>query len=80
MYYPCQPAPMPDDVSPLEASRDRQFLAALLSGRISPALRVAAYRNDAPERATRPLNLGPQPSGQPPAQSPPQTQELRTQA
>jgi hypothetical protein len=72
MYYPSQPAPMPDDVSPLEASRERQFLAALLSGRISPALRQTAYRNDSPERATRPLNLGAQPVGQPL----PQTQDL----
>ena len=72
MYYPSQPAPMPDDVSPLEANRDRQFLAALLSGRISPALRTAAYRNDSPERATRPLSLGTQPL----TQSVPQTQEL----
>ena len=72
MYYPSQPAPMPDDVSPLEASRDRQFLAALLSGRISLALRQTAYRTDSPERATRPLNLGTQQSGQPL----PQTQDL----
>ena len=72
MYYPCQPAPMPEDVSPLEASRDRQFLAALLSGRISPALRTATYRTDAPERATQPLSLGAHSL----VQSPPQTQEL----
>lgn len=68
MYYPYQPAPMPEDVSPLDASRDRQYFAALLSGRISPGIRLAAYRVDSPERATRPLSLGAQPV--------PQTQEL----
>lgn len=55
MYYPCQPAPMPEDVSPLEASRDRQYLLALLSGRVTPGLRLAATRIDTAERATRPL-------------------------
>ena len=68
MYYSYQPAPMPEDASPLEASRDRQYLLALLSGRITPGLRLAAYRVDAPERATRPLSLDTQPL--------PQTQDL----
>jgi hypothetical protein len=63
---------MPDGVSPLEANRDRQFLAALLSGRRSPGLRQTAYRNDSPERATRPLDPGAQPVGRPL----PQTQDL----
>jgi hypothetical protein len=50
-------APLPDDVSPLDAHRDRQYWATLLSRSVIPGLRLAAYRIDHSERATKPLRL-----------------------
>jgi len=58
MYYL---APMPDDVSPLEASRDRRYWAALLDSRTMPGLWLAVDRADQVERATRTLAPGTQP-------------------
>jgi hypothetical protein len=50
------PTPMPDDVSSIEASRDRMYWSSvLLTGRMMPGLQLATSRVEAANRQTRPL-------------------------